>query len=396
MSLTLLRELPAFLIFVGTFVMFISIRKSQKLLRLFEPGGIPINWKILYSLMVLFLGGYSFAGWLVWNQKTSWISLLTGSVFFGGAFFVLFSVTTYHQTLSQLIIAQRQVEDAKIRAEKTLERLQQVPSLIQTEKMAGLGLMVAGVAHEINNPVNFIHANIIPAKAYAKDLIHLVSLYQEAFPDVPEYIQRDLDEIDLEFLKVDLPKLLGSMEHGSKRISEIVRSLKTFSRMDEAELKEVDLHEGIESTLVILDHRLKANSRREAIEVVRCYGPLPKLTCFAGELNQVFMNVLNNAVDALEDAIYSYGLEQPKITISTLGDGDNVRIHIADNGIGIPKAIREHLFDPFFTTKPVGKGTGLGLSISYQIVVNKHCGDLRCHSGQGGTEFVIELPISPR
>lgn len=376
--------------------MLVSIRKAQKVLGLFEAKRIPRNWNILYSLMIMFLGGYSFAAWLIWNQQSTWITLLTGIVFFGGAFFVLFSVTTYHQTLSQLISSQRLCEDAKQRAEESLERLQQVPSLIQTEKMAGLGQMVAGVAHEINNPVNFIHANIKPAQAYIEDLIHIIDLYQTTFPDPPEQIQTALYEADYAFLKQDLPKLLSSMRNGSQRISEIVRSLKTFSRMDESALKEVNLHDGLDSTITILEHRLKATAKRPPIELVRSYGDVPPILCFAGELNQVFMNILSNAVDALEEAIHQHNLRQPQIEIKTRVHQNSVRIHIADNGWGIPSSIQSKLFDPFFTTKAVGKGTGLGLSISYQIVTKKHGGNLRCYSQPGQTEFVIELPLRCR
>lgn len=373
--------------------MLLSIQKTQKLLQLFDSNQIPRNWKILYLLMILFLGGYSFAIWLTWYQKVSLITLLTGIVFFGGAFFVLFSVTTYHQTLSQLIASQQQLQEAKFRAEDSLARLQQVPSLIQTEKMAGLGQMVAGLAHEINNPVNFIYGNVSPAKDYVNDLIHLVALYETAVPTQPQQIQTFLDKIDFDFLKEDLPKLLGSIEHGAQRIAEIVRSLKTFSRMDESKLKEVDLHQGIDSALVILEHRLKANLKRSPIEVIRCYDELPTILCYAGELNQVFMNLLANAIDALDDAADSQGLLHPQIKITTLVHREMVQISIADNGLGIPPFLQNRLFDPFFTTKPVGQGTGLGLSISYQVVTKKHGGDLRCYSQPGFTEFIIELPI---
>jgi two-component system NtrC family sensor kinase len=393
MLLILFREIPAILILAGTLVMLLSIQKTRELLRLFDYNQIPRNWKILYLLMILFLGGYSVAIWLTWHQKTDFIILLTGVVFLGGAFFVLFSVTTCHQTLSQLIASQKQLHAAKSRAEDSLARLQQVPSLIQTEKMAGLGQMVAGVAHEINNPVNFIYGNVSPAKDYVNDLIHLVALYETALPTKPPNIQKFSDEIDFAFIKEDLPKLLDSIEHGAQRIAGIVCGLKTFSRMDESQFKEVDLHQGLDSTLVILEHRLKANPKRSTIEVTRCYGGLPNILCYAGELNQVFMNLLANAIDALDEAVSSQGLSHPKIKISTSVYQEVVRISIVDNGTGIPPTLQNRLFDPFFTTKPVGQGTGLGLSISYQIVTKKHGGDLRCYSQPGFTEFVIELPI---
>jgi two-component system NtrC family sensor kinase len=392
MEISLFKEIPTFLILAGTITMLVSIHKTRALLRLFEPDQIPRNWKILVSLMALFLGGYSLAAWLTWTQKTNWVTLLTGMVFFGGSFFVLFSVTTYHQTLSHLLFSKRQLKQAKQRVEDSLMRLQQVPTLIQTEKMASLGQMVAGVAHEINNPINFIHANIYPAQEYTQDLIALVELYQQTYPKPPASIQQRLDQIDFDFLRKDLPNLLGSMENGSRRITEIITSLKRFSRMDEAVLKSVDLHEGINSALVILEHRLRANGQRSRIEVIRRYGNIPPVKCLAGEINQVFMNILVNAIDALEEAMIEDNLNDPQIEIESDYNDAFVQIRIRDNGSGIQESIQHKLFDPFFTTKSVGRGTGLGLSISYQIITQKHHGHLKCVSEPGKTEFLIELP----
>jgi PAS domain S-box-containing protein len=270
--------------------------------------------------------------------------------------------------------------------------------LIQTEKMSGLGQMVAGVAHEINNPVNFIHGNITYANTYIRDLLHLVHLYQQSYPIAD--IQAYSEEVDIEFLIEDLPKLFSSMKVGTERIREIVLSLRNFSRLDEAEMKPVDIHEGINSTLLILQNRLKAKPNHPDIKVIQKYGNLPLVECYAGQLNQVFMNILNNAIDALESykSYYSdetIAVQAREITIHTdVQDSHLVIVRIADNGSGMTEDVRKRLFDPFFTTKEVGKGTGLGLSISYQIVVEKHGGSITCNSELGkGTEFVIQLPI---
>ncbi|EDX87466.1 ATPase, histidine kinase-, DNA gyrase B-, and HSP90-like domain protein [Synechococcus sp. PCC 7335] len=280
-------------------------------------------------------------------------------------------------------------------------------NLIQQEKMSSLGQLVAGVAHEINNPVNFIHGNVEYAKEYIQDLLRLIDLYRTHCPNPGDEVDKAADEIDLDFLYNDLPKLLASMQIGTERIREIVLSLRTFSRLDEAEVKEIDVHSGLDSTLLILGHRLKSNGVRPAIEVVKDYGDLPLVKCYAGPLNQVFMNILANALDALEDSLAQQLEDEAKVsttTISTdpkiliktkvLDAGKQVEIRIADNGLGMPPKIKEKIFDPMFTTKTVGKGTGLGLSISYQIVVEKHQGSLHCDSTPGkGTEFVIILPV---
>ncbi|MBX9253700.1 PAS domain S-box protein [Desmonostoc muscorum CCALA 125] len=278
--------------------------------------------------------------------------------------------------------------------ENTLRELQRTQSqLIQSEKMSSLGNMVAGVAHEINNPVNFIHGNLIPASEYTQDLLHLLELYQQHFPYPPEEIQAEITAIDLDFLKEDLVKLFQSMTVGTQRIREIVLSLRNFSRLDEAEFKDVDIHQGIDSTLMILHNRLKGKPNYPEISVIKEYGKLPLIECYPGQLNQVFMNLLANAIDALEDSFVG---EQGQIRICTeVCNSQWVIIRISDNGIGIPQEILPKLFDPFFTTKDVGKGTGLGLSISYQIVVDKHRGSLSCNSIPGqGSEFVIKIPIN--
>ncbi len=287
--------------------------------------------------------------------------------------------------------------------EQTLHELQQTQTkLIQSEKMSSLGQLVAGVAHEINNPVNFIYGNLVHAQEYTDDLLGLVHLYQQQYPQAIPEITAAVDAIELEFLAEDLPKLLSSMKVGAERIREIVRSLRNFSRLDEAEMKQVDLHAGIDSTLMILQNRLKAKPEHPGIKIIKEYGSLPKVECYVGQLNQVFMNILVNAIDALDERDKNRDLEECQnnpsvIRITTaMGDNHQVKIEIADNGPGIPSKLQNRLFDPFFTTKPVGKGTGLGLSISYQIVTEKHGGQLECRSNLGvGTAFLITIPIQP-
>ncbi len=279
---------------------------------------------------------------------------------------------------------------------QALQELQQTQAqLVQTEKMSSLGQLVAGVAHEINNPVSFVYGNLTYASQYTQDLLHLLQLYQQHYPHPALEIQAKEEAIELEFLLEDLPKILSSMQMGAERICQIVLSLRNFSRLDESEMKLVDIHEGIDSTLLILQNRLKANGENPAIEVIKEYGILPRVECYAGQMNQVFMNILSNAIDALEDKIRGEEYPSPCIWIRTeVRVGNQVAICIADNGPGMMEAVRDKLFDPFFTTKPVGKGTGLGLSISYQIVIEKHGGQLRCISApRQGAEFVIEIPI---
>ncbi|MEP0757723.1 ATP-binding protein [Coleofasciculus sp. FACHB-T130] len=281
---------------------------------------------------------------------------------------------------------------------KTLLDLQKTQAqLIQTEKISSLGQLVAGVAHEINNPINFIHGNINYACDYANSLLYLLHLYQQQYPPTPE-IDQEIEASDLDFIIEDLPKLLKSMHLGIERIREIVQSLRSFSRVDQAEMKPVDIHEGIDSTLLILQYRLKAIAGGPTITVTKEYSDLPLVECYAGQLNQVFMNLLSNAIDALEESVAKEEIFclLPSIKISTAVEDEKLAvIRIADNGPGMTEEVRSHLFDAFFTTKPVGKGTGLGLSISYQIVVEKHSGSMECISAPGeGAEFVIKIPIS--
>lgn len=302
-----------------------------------------------------------------------------------------------NEQLQRQEIHLREKADSLSQALRQLKQTQ--AQLIQNEKMTSLGQLVAGIAHEINNPVSFIYSNLQPAQDYFRDLIELISLYQESYPEPEEAIIEFEEEIDLEFMQKDCLKLLESMQFGADRIQKIVLSLRNFSRLDESALKLVDIHEGIESTLLILQHRLEGFNSNQAgatnhqpIEVIKSYSVLPKVECFAGEINQVLMNIFTNAIDAIEEC------DPPKkgqIKIQTsLLENERVVVAIADNGGGIDATAQSQIFDPFFTTKPVGQGTGLGLYVCYETIVNKHHGDLICRSELGvGTTIEIILPI---
>jgi signal transduction histidine kinase len=292
---------------------------------------------------------------------------------------------------------EHRVEQRTSELMQTLQELQTAQAqLVQKEKMSSLGQLVAGVAHEINNPVNFIHGNLAHVQEYTQNLLAFVELHQQYNSDPAPEILTAAEDLDLEFLQEDLPKMLSSMKLGTDRIRQIVLSLRNFSRMDEAEFKAVDIHAGIDSTLLILQHRLKAIPERAEIEVIKDYSVLPLVECYAGQLNQVFMNILVNAIDALEERKIQN--EPHRITIRTdVIDASWIEIAIADNGIGIPHNIQQRIFDPFFTTKPIGKGTGMGMSISYQIITENHNGKLKCRSTPNeGTEFIIHLPLQQR
>jgi PAS domain S-box-containing protein len=302
-------------------------------------------------------------------------------------------------------ITERKQAEALLRQQtqellQALDELQRTQiQLVQSEKMSSLGQLVAGVAHEINNPVSFIYGNLAHADGYTQDLLQLLQLYQQHYPNPGLEIQNFTEKIELDFLKSDLPELLNSMKFGAERIREIVLSLRTFSRLDEAEMKAVDIHEGIDSTLMILQSHLKANGSHQGIEIIKEYSNLPLVECYAGQLNQVFMNILTNAIHALEESLVNGEIiNNPQIRIRTEVVAQNqVIIRIADNGIGIPEEIKQRLFDPFFTTKPVGKGTGMGLSICYQIITEKHGGCLECISQPGsGAEFAIAIPLKQK
>uniref|UniRef100_A0A0C1NFX5 histidine kinase n=1 Tax=Tolypothrix bouteillei VB521301 TaxID=1479485 RepID=A0A0C1NFX5_9CYAN len=307
----------------------------------------------------------------------------------------------------EIRVAQRttELQQKNVDLEQALEELKRTQShLIQVEKMSSLGQLIAGIAHEINNPINFIHGNINYAHDYIQSLLELIEIYQKECPIKTSLIDEKITNIDLNFITKDLIDIIKSMKLGTTRIQKIVLGLRNFSRLDEAIMKPVDIHEGIESTLMILQHRLLASDNWSKINIIKEYGKLPLVNCYASSLNQVFMNLLSNAIDALEEAKrhrsgdleLTLNSECPTIQISTeLAGLNTVKICITDNGCGIDCEIQKKVFDPFFTTKPVGSGTGLGLSISYQIVVEKHGGRLYCHSTPGkGTCFVVEIPIA--
>jgi len=410
---------------------------------------LPFNWMfLLFGAFIILCGSTHIMGiWTLWHPaywQAGFLKAITGLVSVVTAFILIplipkalalpspAQLAAVNQALGAEIIERKQIETALRQSEfllrqqtteleKILQQLQQTQSqLIQTEKMSSLGQMVAGVAHEINNPVSFIYGNINPATEYTYELIDLLSLYQKYYPNPTPEIQAASESIDFEFIMEDLPKLLSSIKVGAERIRQIVLSLRNFSRLDEAGMKQVDIHEGIDSTLLILQHRLE-NDGSSGIQVIKEYGKLPLVNCYAGQLNQVFMNILSNAIDALEElklrnsksaqfqinalkddlqstittqTVTQEGSRTPWIRIQTeLKEPNQVAIRITDNGTGITAHVQERLFDPFFTTKSIGKGTGLGLYISYQII-QKHGGQLKCFSAPiQGAEFVIEIPI---
>ncbi|MBW4511875.1 MAG: sensor histidine kinase [Scytonematopsis contorta HA4267-MV1] len=304
----------------------------------------------------------------------------------------------------------QELEESQLSLEKRSQELETAlinlktlqVKLIESEKMSALGVLVAGIAHEINNPVSFIYGNLDHAKNYFDDLIRLLNLYQQHYPEPIAAIQKEIKVIELEFIKEDSEKLFQSMNMGAERICQIVKSLRTFSRLDEAEFKQVNIHDGIDSTLVILNNRLKPTSKNyKGIQIIRDYGNLPLVYCSPGQLNQVFINIIVNAIDALEEKNKqqidnnNQESEPSQIHIQTeVINNEWALVRIADNALGMNEKVRSQLFDPFFTTKDIGKGTGLGLSITYQIIVELHSGKLECVSTLGtGTEFVIQIPI---
>ncbi|MBL1179186.1 MAG: HAMP domain-containing histidine kinase [Pantanalinema sp. GBBB05] len=306
---------------------------------------------------------------------------------------------------SRVLERTQELQQANIALSQAMSNLQQSQiQLIQSEKMSMLGQLVAGVAHEINNPVGFLSGNIQPALDYVSDLLGLISLYEETFPQPGQAIQAEIDAIDLEYIRDDLPKLIGSMQEGVSRIRDISTSLRIFSRSDSTSPVPYNIHDGIDSTLLILKYRLKANEIRPAIAIFKEYGNLPLVECYIGPLNQVFMNLLVNAIDALEESNQGHSFEEIKahpncISIRTQlsNDAQSALISIQDNGVGMTDEIKQKIFDQLFTTKAVGKGTGLGLAISHSIIVDKHAGTLDVNSTPGhGAEFVITIPVTAK
>ncbi|BAZ49059.1 two-component sensor histidine kinase [Nostoc sp. NIES-4103] len=376
----------------------------------------PFKWiLVLFGAFIISCGTTHIMDvWTLWHPTywvSSFIKVITAIV---SAYTAVALLPIIPQALA--LPSPSQLKAANFQLKLTLQELASTQTqLIQTEKMSSLGQLVAGIAHEINNPINFIYGNTSLVNEYTENLLNLIALYQQNYPlTVPE-IQALNEEIDLNFIQEDLPKILSSMKMGADRIRNIVLSLRNFSRLDEAEIKEVDIHEGIDSTLVILQNRLQGKKDQPEIHVIKEYGNLPKVECYPRQLNQVFMNILTNAIDALEESVINSQwsvvsshlsvvsgktTDNAQLTIDKLVisirtevvDSNQVMIRIADNGCGMTEAVRQKIFEPFFTTKPVGSGTGLGMSISYQII-SKHGGLLKCISAPlQGTEFLIQIP----
>ncbi len=295
-------------------------------------------------------------------------------------------VQLFEQTQHQLTLLAQQADELN----QAFAELQQTQlQLVQSEKMSSLGQLVAGIAHEINNPVSFIYGNLPHVSEYVRNLMQLANLYKLALPALPSEIRDFEDEIDLEFIQTDLPQMLASMKAGADRIRKIILSLRNFSRLDEAEKKEADLHEGIDNTLLLLQHQLNGK-----IQIVKNYDTLPPVECYPSQINQVFMNLFDNAIDALSASLQPDKRLEITTRLIEESKGLKVRIAVRDNGPGIPDEIRAKIFDPFFTTKPIGKGTGLGLAICYQIVVQVHQGRIWVENPlSGGAEFIVEFPI---
>ena len=370
---------------------------------------------ILLDVNMPGLSGYEVCKQLKADQKTSSVPVIFLSALdevndkvkafqIGGVDFItkpfqFEEVLVRIQTHLKLQVLQTQLQAKNDELQQAFDHLKQMQArLIRKEKMLGLGQLVAGVCHELNNPMSFIVGNLKPAQTYIELLLTVINSYQQAYPEPPAAIAAMLEEADLEFVTSDLKSIIKSIRSGGDRVCSIVAALRSFSRLGEAEIKAVDIHEGLDSTVLLLGHRLIDKPNMPAIEVVRDYANLPLVTCSVGELNQVFLNILNNAIDALElQFAQSLTLNQsPTILLRTeLTEDRTITIRIKDNGAGVPEGVGMRLFEPFFTTKPVGQGMGLGLAISHQIVVGTHNGHLSYRSTPGqGAEFILQMPIT--
>ncbi|MEA5467138.1 sensor histidine kinase [Leptothoe sp. PORK10 BA2] len=373
-------------------------------LQIYEYG---VQQKFPEDIDLVTMGAESYLGVPICNSQGKPIGHIAGlhvqpltrSYEEQAAILKIFAARSAAEIERQLI--EKALKQQNQRLEETLMQLKQTQvQLIHAEKMSGLGNMVAGIAHEINNPISFIHGNLDHAHQYFDDLLGLIQLYQQEYPQPRQVIQEELETLDLNFIQTDLKQLFQSMKFGSQRIEGIVKSCRNFSRLDESNSKIVDIHEGIEATLIIVESRLQSSDLSSRIEVVKEYKDLPKIHCFPAQLNQVFLNLLNNAVDALEEADRKRAFDERFLNVNTIWirtveiAGKQIEISISDNGLGIPDEIQAKVFDPFFTTKSVGKGTGLGLSVSYYIITDLHEGTIivDSHVGQG-TTFKIRLPI---
>jgi signal transduction histidine kinase len=392
----LIQVVSTLLIGSGAVAMLIAIRRAQNISRLLRQEIVTQHWQILTGLMMFFLVGYCLAIMLVMHQQWQILTLLTSAVFSLGSCFVLFSLAITQSTLNQLLktrISQQQYQTAQAETQQALQDLQRTQAeLIQSEKMVGLGQMVAGITHEINNPTTFAYSNLQHLKTYFDDLLEVIDLYQTQCPPSQPAVLDRIQAKDLDYLRTDFPKLYNSMENGLTRITEIIQSLRTFARLGESDFKPIDIQEGLDSALMLMLHRLHAQGETPEIQIIRHYMPLPLVECQAISIQQSFMHLLSNAIDALRQ---SRNNPQPSIWIETEPlNAETVSIRIRDNAAGIAPDIQQRIFDPFFTTKAIGQGRGLGLAVCYQTIVEQHQGKLICDSIVGeGTTFSIALPI---
>jgi len=409
-TLFMLLSLPLLIVVVGliamgSLAMGIAIVKTWQIIRLLQHNWNPDiasdsgvrNWRYLSTLMGLFLGGYCLAAYLIASLKLDWLPLLTGTVFFFGSLFVLFSLNIYRHTLLQLIASQAQYREERDRSTAALSQLQQIQrtqsQLIHNEKMLSLGQLSAGIAHEINNPMGFIYSNLAPVAQYTADLFALIKAYQQTELKPNPTIAQMTEEIDLPFMEDDFFKILESMKIGAQRVRQIVNSMRAFTRLDESQYKHASLHDDLDSTLVMLQSLLNDGFSSIEIAIAKQYESLPLVECDHSAMNQVFFQLIKNSIESFRLSNQTARCAVVSIRTQQL-DQDWVQIEISDNGPGITEETLRHIFDPFFTTKPVGQGTGLGLAISHQIVVEQHQGKLHCRSQTGqGTISIIELPI---